>query len=247
MTESVCEKQATVRQVVYWNAGGGEAEDIESGFNELTELERLQKWEEEFRKKDQPEVMPDRRRELDGYLDDLRDEFNNPLDEMVPTAYTVGAKYGKVESSQNLKMTQKELSNFDARVQEEIFSKFHGNLNSAPVRKDSYLSEACGDLHTDISSPITKTKTLFVEKCRVSHSKPVRRPAGHFTSVELLCLIHLWEFKTIFDSRESGLSLTDASGAKAPPELTLDCSPREVVPEELSRTCDANLGAQAST
>ena len=36
VTESVCEKQATMRQVTDWNAGGGEAEDIESGFNKLT-------------------------------------------------------------------------------------------------------------------------------------------------------------------------------------------------------------------
>ena len=66
VTESVCEKQATMRQVADWKAGGDEAEDIEPGFNELTEPERLQKWEDEFRKMDQLEVM-------------------------VPTAYTVGA------------------------------------------------------------------------------------------------------------------------------------------------------------
>merc|ERR1712074_32536 len=99
-----------------------------------------------------------------------------------------GAEYANAEeSSQNLN-TQKELPDFDARVQEEKFSKFSGNLISVPVRKDSYLPESCGDLNTDISSP--KTKTLFfVEKCRVSHSKPVRGPAGQ-TSAELLCLIH---------------------------------------------------------
>ena len=126
-----------------------------------------------------------------------------------------------------------------------MFSKLHGNLNSAPVHKDSYLSEACGDIHTDISPPLTKT--LFLEKCCVSYCTPVRGPAGQFTSAELLCLIHLREFNTIFNSRESVLSLTVASGAKAPPGLTQDCSPREVVPEELSRTCDAALETQAAT
>ena len=95
------------------------------------------------------------------------------------------------------------------------------------MSKDSYLPESCGDLNTDISSPKTKT-LLSVEKCRVSHSKPVRGPAGQ-------------------TSRESVLSLTVASGAKAPPGLTQDCSPREVVPEELSRTCDAALETQAAT
>ena len=76
----------------------------------------------------------------------------------------------------------------------------------------------------------------------------MRGPAGHFTSAELLRLIHLWESKILFDSRaKSGLSLTDALGAKAPPGLTLDYSPREVVAVELSRTCDAALGTQAST
>ena len=76
----------------------------------------------------------------------------------------------------------------------------------------------------------------------------MRGPAGNFTSAELLHLIHLWESKILFDSRaKSVLSLTDALGAKAPPRLTLDCSPREVVPEELSRTCDAALETQAAT
>ena len=130
-----------------------------------------------------------------------------------------------------------------------MFSKFHGNLNSAPVRKDSYLPKTCDDLQTDISSPITQTKTLFVAKnCRVAHFKPVREPAGHFTSAELLHLTHFLEFKILFDSRaKSGLSLTDSLGAKAPPGLTLDCSPKEVMPVELSKTCDAALGTQAST
>ena len=140
-------------------------------------------------------------------------------------------------------MTQKELSEFDARVQEDKFSKFHGNLISAPVRKDSYLPESCGDLNTDISSPKTKT-LLSVEKCRVS--QPVRRPAGQ-TSAEL-CLIHLNEFNSIFNSRESVLSMTVASGARvASPGLTQDCSAREVVTEEVSRTYDAALLTQAAT
>ena len=69
----------------------------------------------------------------------------------------MGAEDAKAEeSSQNLN-TQKELPDFDARVQERKFSKFSGNLISAPVRKDSYLSETCGDLNTDISSPMCLT------------------------------------------------------------------------------------------
>ena len=45
--------------------------------------------------------------------------------------------------------------------------------------------------------------------------------------------------------------MTDDSGAKAPPDLTFPkltsvCFPREVMPVDLSRTCKAALGTQAS-
>ena len=63
----------------------------------------------------------------------------------------------------------------------EEFSKLKiQTLTPAPVCKDDsfYLPPSCGDLpdlHTDISSSITKTKILFVAKnCRVSHLKPVK-------------------------------------------------------------------------
>ena len=117
----------------------------------------------------------------------------------------------------------------------------------------SYLPQSCvvqPDLHADISSSTTKTKTLFVaENCRV----PVRKPAGYFTSAELLRLIHCLEIKIYFDSRgKGGLDVADDSGAKAPPDLTFPelttvCFPREVLPVDLSRTCKAALGTQAST
>ena len=120
--------------------------------------------------------------------------------------------------------------------------------------ESSYLPQSCAiqpDLHADISSSTTKTKTLFVaENCRV----PVRKPAGYLTSAELWGLIHFLEFNNLFDSRRKCEScLTDALGVKAPPRLTFpeltsesDCFPREVMPVDLSRTCKAALGTQAS-
>ena len=82
---------------------------------------------------------------------------------------------------------QQELFNSEkARVQDGgHFPKFEiETLSPDPVCKDdsSYLPPSCvdrPDLHTNISSSITKTKTLFVAKnCHVSHLKPVREPAG---------------------------------------------------------------------
>ena len=128
-------------------------------------------------------------------------------------------------------------------------------LTPEPVCKDesSYLPQSAAvqpDLQADISSQTTKTKTLLTENCRVS----VRKPAGHFTSAEqLLRLIHCLEVKLYFDSRAGGgLGVTDDSGAKAPPDLTFPelttvCFPREVLPVDLSRTCKAAHGTQAST
>merc|ERR1712148_153173 len=69
----------------------------------------------------------------------------------------------------------------------------------------------------------------------------------------LLRWIHYLEIKLYFDSRgKDGLGVTDDSGAKAPPDLTFPeltsvCLPREVLPVDLSRTCKAALGTQAST
>jgi hypothetical protein len=138
----------------------------------------------------------------------------------------------------------------------EEFAKFDiQTLTPEPVRKDesSYLPQSAAvqpDLQADISSHTAKTKTLFVtENCRV----PVRKPAGYFTSEELLRLIHCPEIKIYFDSRgKGGLDVADDSGAKAPPDLTFPelttvCFPREVLPVDLSRTCKAAHGAQAST
>ena len=83
-------------------------------------------------------------------------------------------------------MEQQELFSAEkARVQDGgEFSKFKiQTLTPAPVCKDdsSYLLPSCRDLHTDISSSITKTKTLFVVKNGlVSHFTPVREHAGYF-------------------------------------------------------------------
>ena len=134
------------------------------------------------------------------------------------------------------------------------FAKYDSQtLTPEPVHKDesSYLPQSAAvqpDLQADISSQTTKTKTL-TENCHVS----VRKPAGYFTSAELLRLIHCLEIKIYFDSRgKGGLGVTDDSGAKTPPdlpfpELTSVCFPREVLPVDLSRTCKAALGTQAST
>ena len=133
------------------------------------------------------------------------------------------------------------------------FSKIQ-TLTPAPVCKDdsSCLPQSCvlqPDLHADISSSNTKTKTLFVTE---NHRVPVRKPAGYLTSAELWGLIHFLEFNNLFDSRgKCEPCLTDDLGAKAPPDLTIPkmtsvCFPREVMPVDLSRTCKAPLGTQAS-
>ena len=95
-------------------------------------------------------------------------------------------------------------------------------LTPEPVCKDesSYLPQSAAvqpDLQADISSQTTKTKTL-IENCHA----PVRKPAGYFTSAELLSrLIQYLEIKLYFASRDKGgLGKTDDSGAKAPPDLT---------------------------
>ena len=172
-----------------------------------------------------------------------------------PTAPVVGKNIKGEDEFKNIGQQELLKSEKAGVLDGGEFAKFDiQTLTPEPVCKDesSYLPQSAAvqpDLQADISSQTTKTKTLFTtENCRVT----MRKPAGYFTSAELLLrLIHYLEIKLYFSRDKGGLGVTEDSGAKAPPDLTFPeltsvCLPREVLPVDLSRT-KAALGTQAST